>query len=273
MSDTERPADRARGLIGLFESAEQTPDLRVLLQMAHDLIAEVEAHEVTRAALAEADQEIAAAWDALGTGPGGTLAEAIILLAAGWAERCARVERERDASAPTIEEVALALGEQHAHLAPYQTHDQPDGPGTDLVPAVWWAVHRWEEDELRRPVLAPVRWTDDDGHDHALAGPTREDALVAAGEAIRAGRFEPIITCPGCYGSGIFETECCSGAGGCSCRGQIVEVGSCNVCQGRGTVQGAYDRRANIVVIEGFAFIGTGPASGWDSAQRLGVRP
>ena len=100
----------------------------------------------------------------------------------------------RRASAPTIEEVALALGEQYAHLAPYQTHDQPDGPGTDLVPAVWWAVHRWEEDELRRPVLAPVRWTDDDGHDHALAGPTREDALVAAGEAIRAGRFDPVTT-------------------------------------------------------------------------------
>lgn len=98
---------------------------------------------------------------------------------------------------PTIEQIAIVLGE-YAHLAPYQTHVPDPRGGPSLVPAVWWAVWVWEEDELRRPMLAPVRWTDDDGHDHALAGPTREDALVAAGEAIRAGRFEPIITCPGC---------------------------------------------------------------------------
>lgn len=189
------------------------------------------------------------------------------------AARAEMVRTYRIATAPTIEEVALALGEQHAHLAPYQTHDQPDGPGTDLVPAVWWAVHRWEEDELRRPVLAPVRWTDDDGHDHALAGPTREDALVAAGEAIRAGRFDPVTTCPGCNGSGSWETECCSGAGGCSCRGQVLDMGACNVCGGRGEVQGSYDRSANLRTMEGAAFIGTGPTSGWDGAKRLGVRP
>ena len=124
-------------------------------------------------------------------------------------------------SIPTIEEVALALGEQYAHLAPYQTHDDDPEGGPGLVPAVWWAVWIWHEDELRRPELAPVRWTDDDGHDHALAGPTREDALVAAGEAIRAGRFTR-STCDGC-GAPSAEPLCygcgCSMAGGAQADG------------------------------------------------------
>lgn len=178
----------------------------------------------------------------------------------------------RLATAPTIEEVALALGEQHAHLAPYPTHvDDPEG-GPDLVPAVWWAVHRWELDKYEQANPQPIRWTDEQGHEHALAGPTREDALVVAGEAIRAGRFAPVETCPGCGGSGSWETECCSGAGGCSCRGQVLDMGPCNVCGGTGQVQGEYDRRANLRTMEGAAFIGTGPTSGWEGAKRLGVR-
>jgi hypothetical protein len=67
-------------------------------------------------------------------------------------------------------------------------------------------------------------------------------------------------TCPGCGGSGRFETECCSGAGGCSCRGEIVELGSCRVCGGTGqVVDGAYDRMANRNAIQSLHFIGSGP--------------
>ena len=67
-------------------------------------------------------------------------------------------------------------------------------------------------------------------------------------------------TCPGCYGSGSWETECCNGSGGCSCRGRVVEMGRCNVCGGHGyVVEGDYDPRANLSTIRGLHFIGSGP--------------
>lgn len=69
------------------------------------------------------------------------------------------------------------------------------------------------------------------------------------------------IKCPNCYGSGRFETECCNGAGGCSCRGDVVDMGKCRVCDGSGRViDGEYDSRANLRIIQGLHFIGSGPS-------------
>lgn len=89
---------------------------------------------------------------------------------------------------PTIEWVAEQLGEPHAHLAPYQTNvgSYPD----DMRRAVWWAVFGWSEDAARRVTTKPILWTDAHGNDQALAGPTREQALLEAAKAIRAGRFK-----------------------------------------------------------------------------------
>jgi len=85
---------------------------------------------------------------------------------------------------PTIEQVAEALGEPWAHLAPFSTHDQLDGPGSDLVPALWWAVYRWSDGAW------PVFVYTNDGNLAALAGPTRADALRAAWAYITS-RQEP----------------------------------------------------------------------------------
>jgi hypothetical protein len=72
-----------------------------------------------------------------------------------------------------------------------------------------------------------------------------------------------LITCPGCGGRGHWETECCSGAGGCDCRGQVIDMGPCNVCGGSGYVAiGHHDKNANRRAIEGLCFIGSGPSSG-----------
>lgn len=65
--------------------------------------------------------------------------------------------------------------------------------------------------------------------------------------------------CPGCRGKGTWQTACCNGAGGCSCEGDIVDMGTCNVCGGAGTVTpGEYDARANLKAIQGLHFVGTG---------------
>ena len=72
--------------------------------------------------------------------------------------------------------------------------------------------------------------------------------------------------CPSCYGAGYWETECCSGAGGCSCRGGLVYMGKCNVCNGRGyVVHGHYNPRANsdFILRTGACFAGSGPSSGY----------
>ncbi len=73
-------------------------------------------------------------------------------------------------------------------------------------------------------------------------------------------------TCPSCGGRGEWETECCSGAGGCDCRGQVVPMGTCLVCQGSGEIPEdapREQRRANVQSITGRCFIGRGPTSGY----------
>ena len=74
--------------------------------------------------------------------------------------------------------------------------------------------------------------------------------------------IEPIKLerCPACHGRGEWETECCDGSRGCSCRGERVPMGNCNVCNGSGhVVEGHCDPRANLRMIEGMAYTGSGP--------------
>lgn len=66
-------------------------------------------------------------------------------------------------------------------------------------------------------------------------------------------------TCPACGGNGVWETECCSGYGGCSCMGQRVYMGQCNACSGAGVVTEDYQKGANIVALAGSCYVGTGP--------------
>lgn len=83
-------------------------------------------------------------------------------------------------------------------------------------------------------------------------------------------------TCRGCNGSGRLETECCSGAGGCDCRGQIVDLGDCRACGGSGEIEeGTYDREANLSVVRGLHFVGSGPSYAHDVWPNRGgmVRP
>lgn len=78
--------------------------------------------------------------------------------------------------------------------------------------------------------------------------------------------------CPSCYGEGRWETECCNGSGGCSCRGRTVDMGACNVCHGSGyVIDGQYNRDANINTIKGYCFVGSGPSSGyWSGTPAMG---
>lgn len=81
-----------------------------------------------------------------------------------------------------------------------------------------------------------------------------------------------LITCPSCHGSGQWETECCNGSGGCDCRGQVVPMGTCNVCGGDGSIpeNTSHERRmANVRSIQGACFIGSGPTRGiWATAGK-----
>lgn len=81
------------------------------------------------------------------------------------------------------------------------------------------------------------------------------------------------ITCPGCNGAGEWLSECCDGSGGCSCHGQVVQMGGCNVCGGRGEVpEHGYNPMANVETIQGLCFLGTGPKDGsWAGAARGGM--
>lgn len=85
---------------------------------------------------------------------------------------------------------------------------------------------------------------------------------------------ETMIPCPCCEG-GRWETECCSGAGGCSCRGQRVDMGMCNVCNGYGQIEADTPPemlRGNINAIMGNHFIGSGPRDGsWADAKCMGI--
>jgi hypothetical protein len=82
------------------------------------------------------------------------------------------------------------------------------------------------------------------------------------------------IKCPSCYGEGRWDTECCNGAGGCSCGGGLVDMGPCHVCGGRGQVlEGHYNPRANsdFIMRSGACFAGSGPSSGyWAGKKSLG---
>lgn len=79
---------------------------------------------------------------------------------------------------------------------------------------------------------------------------------------------EELIPCEMCYGTGQWETECCNGADGCDCRGQVVPMGTCNVCHGRGLRSPNADVRANIKTIQGRCFIGRGPITGYWAGRR-----
>ncbi len=73
---------------------------------------------------------------------------------------------------------------------------------------------------------------------------------------------DDFIRCPGCCGTGEWETECCNGAGGCSCKGERIPMGRCNVCAGAGYVSKDItkeQRMANCRAIQGLHFIGSGP--------------
>lgn len=84
-----------------------------------------------------------------------------------------------------------------------------------------------------------------------------------------------MVMCAACNGSGTWETECCNGWGGCSCRGGLVAMGPCRGCGGRGEVPIEHnDPGANTrwLYSTRACFIGSGPASGyWANAPALGI--
>lgn len=63
--------------------------------------------------------------------------------------------------------------------------------------------------------------------------------------------------------NGEWFTECCSGANGCDCRGQVLSMGKCNVCSGAGWHKPHADTKANLRTIQGRCFIGSGPTRGY----------
>ena len=73
--------------------------------------------------------------------------------------------------------------------------------------------------------------------------------------------METHVPCRHCI-DGRWETECCSGADGCDCHGDVIDMGRCNVCGGTGYHSPDADTRANIRTIEGQCFIGSGPTRG-----------
>lgn len=82
------------------------------------------------------------------------------------------------------------------------------------------------------------------------------------------------ISCPSCYGEGRWEVECCNGSGGCSCHGGLVDMGTCNVCQGHGyVIDGQFNSMANVnyIMNSGACFVGSGPTTGyWADKPALG---
>lgn len=65
-----------------------------------------------------------------------------------------------------------------------------------------------------------------------------------------------------CCENGTWYAECCNGAGGCSCHGDLVEMGPCRVCGGSGWARPDADKRANARSIT-TCFIGSGPRDGY----------
>lgn len=86
-----------------------------------------------------------------------------------------------------------------------------------------------------------------------------EPELLKIAEGI-AGEPEPEMVRCHCN-NGRWETECCNGAYGCSCRGQTVDMGICNVCNGEGWHAPDANTRANADYIRnsGMMFVGSGP--------------
>lgn len=70
------------------------------------------------------------------------------------------------------------------------------------------------------------------------------------------------VKCKNCI-NGRWETECCNGADGCDCRGEVIDMGTCNVCSGIGWHNPDADTRANVKAIQGRCFIGSGPTRGY----------
>jgi len=71
--------------------------------------------------------------------------------------------------------------------------------------------------------------------------------------------------------NGRWFTECCNGAGGCSCHGQPVDMGTCHICHGTGWRRPDADIKANLRTIQGFCFAGSGPSSGyWADKPAMG---
>lgn len=75
----------------------------------------------------------------------------------------------------------------------------------------------------------------------------------------RGHKPNPGAMCGACHGEGRWYTECCNGAYGCSCGGDIVPMGRCNVCRGTGVEPEDSDPAANLAAIEGRPYIGSGP--------------
>ena len=70
------------------------------------------------------------------------------------------------------------------------------------------------------------------------------------------------VECRGCGGTGRWETECCNGSDGCTCRGEVLDMmGACRACGGSGIYSGSgpNDGSANRDAIRGLHFIGSGP--------------
>ena len=99
--------------------------------------------------------------------------------------------------------------------------------------------------------------------DHMIYARKLFEAGYNAAMEEMCGPKEPeAIECPSCYGTGEWEAECCNGSGGCSCGGQPVNMGRCNVCGGSGRVEkGAFNSMANVDFIErgNYGYLGSGP--------------
>lgn len=73
--------------------------------------------------------------------------------------------------------------------------------------------------------------------------------------------------CNVCHGYGQMESECCNGAGGCSCHGDVVLL-PCTYCDGKGTVESNIEASENGLrkfrkFYGGRCFLGSGPSSGY----------
>jgi len=70
---------------------------------------------------------------------------------------------------------------------------------------------------------------------------------------------EPKLIPCGCCDRGRWATACCNGSQGCSCGGQTIDMGACNVCYGTGYRAEDADTEANLRTIRGLCYIGSGP--------------